>query len=580
VATSYPQNFAAVFPADEFFDVVEGVKENSELQVPGVQIGSMLGRGSTARVWQATDDQGRAVAVKVFESNEETHQRAFDEAGALARVVHPNIIKIHAVHRLPAGSIAVIMDRCATTLAGLIETTGPLRGAQVVGLVQRICRGLSALHRAGLVHGDISPSNIGLSLDGIPQLLDFGGSRDRRTLGTPGFSQRLDAQRNKPADVENRMRRLLGGAQEHGISLPGGLERARDDVLGALRVGIYALGAGSKDAGSRGSVVATVAENLNAFAAQVEAGTVEATPEKLAAAVSAVIPPAPISIPWDFESDVGEPFLTAVTRRADETVGSDSSDSSDGGGEAHGGHGNEGGGDIGGAPSESISTSAREDHAAAVRGAARASKDVTSPRQTRAVCEASRPNKRPLLLGAAVILGLAAIGGGVAIGVADNSPSTQAVAQGEHSVSKSRYDVAKWQERITDLGRKRDAAIVAGDADQFLEVNAPSAPAAQADTELLKHLAQNELQIAAFATQTTVLEVLEETAENALLLADTQIILEERRLGAASGAEQVAGERKRQNETSPKTVEIELSRHGEQWLVWETKESRAAIQSE
>ncbi|HLR55846.1 MAG TPA: protein kinase, partial [Actinomycetales bacterium] len=511
MATSYPQNFAAVFPADEFFDVVEGVKENSELQVPGVQIGSMLGRGSTARVWQATDDQGRAVAVKVFESNEETHQRAFDEAGALARVVHPNIIKIHAVHRLLAGSIAVIMDRCATTLAGLIETTGPLRGAQVVGLLQGICRGLSALHRAGLVHGDISPSNIGLSLDGIPQLLDFGGSRDRRTLGTPGFSQRLDAQRNKPADVENRMRRLLGGAQEHGISLPGGLERARDDVLGALRVGIYALGAGSKDAGSRGSVVATVAETLNAFAAQVEAGTVEARPEKLAAAVSAVIPPAPISIPWDFESDVGEPFLTAVTRRADESVGGKGGQVGNGGAGGLVGNGRNGGagtdGSAGGdelwaAPSELISVRAGEDHTAAVRDVAGKSKRAANPRPTRAVREAGKPNKRPVLLAAAVILGLAALGGGVALGVADNAPSTQVEAGKEDFESKPRNDVARWQERITDLGRKRDAAIVAGDAEQFLEVNAPSAPAAQADTELLKLLAQNDVQIAAFATQT------------------------------------------------------------------------------
>src|SRR5690625_1002612 len=401
----------------------------------------MLGRGSSARVWQATDEQGRAVAVKVFEAGEEVHQRAFDEAGALARVVHPNIIKIHAVHRLPAGSIAVIMDRCATTLAGLVETTGPLRGAQVVGLMQGICRGLSALHSAGFVHGDISPSNIGLRLDGVPQLLDFGGSRDRRTLGTPGFSQRLEDQRNKPADVENRMRRLLGGAQERGISLPGGLERARDDVLGALRVGIYALGARCSDTASRGSVVATVAQTLNAYAAQVEAGAVEATPEKLAAAVSEVIPPAPISIPWDYESDVATPFLTSVTRRADEAIGGDgghgsggsyggsSGGGSDGdGGHGSGGRGSGGGGELWGGPFDSSSASAREDHTAAVRGAARASNGGASSRQTGVARNVRGLKKRPVLLGAAVILGLAAIGGGVAIGVADNSPSTQAVA--------------------------------------------------------------------------------------------------------------------------------------------------------
>lgn len=565
------------------------MKGKSVLQVPGVQIGPILGRGSNARVWQATDEQGRAVAVKVFESDDEVHQRAFDEAGALARVVHPNIIKIHAVHRLQAGSIAIIMDRCATTLASLVETSGPLRGAQVVGLVQGICRGLSALHSAGLVHGDISPSNIGLSLDGIPQLLDFGGSRDRRTLGTPGFSQRLDAQRNKPADVENRMRRLLGGAQEHGIALPGGLERARDDVLGTLRVGIYALGASSSDAASRGSVVATVAETLNAFAAQVEAGTVEARPEKLAAAVSAVIPPAPISIPWDFESDITPPFLTPVTRRADESVGGKGGQVGNGGAGGLVGNGRNGGagtdGSAGGdelwaAPSELISVRAGEDHTAAVRDVAGKSKRAANPRPTRAVREAGKPNKRPVLLAAAGILGLAAIGGGVAIGVADNSPSTQVEAEKENFESKPRHDVARWQERITDLGRKRDAAIVAGDAEQFLEVNAPSAPAAQADTELLKLLAQNDVQIAAFATQTTVLDVLEETPENAVLLANTQIILEERRIGGTSDAKQLAREGSGQNATAPHTVEIELARHGEKWLVWETKESRAAIQSE
>jgi serine/threonine protein kinase len=59
------------------------------------------------------------------------------------------------------------------TLEGRLAA-GPLPPAQALDLSARMARVLERVHKAGLLHRDVKPSNVGFAEDGEPKLLDFG----------------------------------------------------------------------------------------------------------------------------------------------------------------------------------------------------------------------------------------------------------------------------------------------------------------------------------------------------------------------------------------------------------------------
>jgi serine/threonine protein kinase len=60
------------------------------------------------------------------------------------------------------------------TLAELVARAGPRPPAEAAELAIQICRGLAAVHEAGLVHRDVKPQNLLLRRDGVLKLGDFG----------------------------------------------------------------------------------------------------------------------------------------------------------------------------------------------------------------------------------------------------------------------------------------------------------------------------------------------------------------------------------------------------------------------
>lgn len=119
------------------------------------------------------------------------------EAGALARLKHPNIVNV--VNFFSAyGTVYMVMEYAqGENLHRYIkQRRGMLSGQFMLTVFPALLTGLQALHDARLLHLDIKPSNIHLRPGGLPLLLDFGAvhqtartRQDQPTqVVTPGYS--------------------------------------------------------------------------------------------------------------------------------------------------------------------------------------------------------------------------------------------------------------------------------------------------------------------------------------------------------------------------------------------------------
>lgn len=101
--------------------------------------------------------------------------RILDEARALCRVEHPNVVRFHAVHRDDArGVLGLAMEHVrGEGLDVRLQRGGPLGDDEVAEVGTAVAWALSAVHDAGLVHGDVKPSNVVRGPSGY-KLIDFG----------------------------------------------------------------------------------------------------------------------------------------------------------------------------------------------------------------------------------------------------------------------------------------------------------------------------------------------------------------------------------------------------------------------
>jgi eukaryotic-like serine/threonine-protein kinase len=148
-----------------------------------------IGEGVFGAVYRARDTKLQTeVALKLLWSGE--HQTAPDpshalkEARHLARVRHPNVVRVHGADLID-GRVGFWMDFVnGRTLADLLRTQGVFsaREAGVVGL--DLCRALAAVHGAGLLHGDVKAHNVMREEGGRTVLMDFGTGKDLTKDGT------------------------------------------------------------------------------------------------------------------------------------------------------------------------------------------------------------------------------------------------------------------------------------------------------------------------------------------------------------------------------------------------------------
>ncbi|MFH0902752.1 MAG: serine/threonine-protein kinase [Pseudomonadota bacterium] len=144
-----------------------------------------VGRGAAGQVWLADDVVlNRPVAVKIVPpelvgSNTEAWRVALRrEAAAMASIRHSNVAGVFAFGRHRDLHYYIMEWVDGETLAAEIEQQNTTRRRMTLRrglrIVAEACRGLAAVHEAGIVHRDVKPSNIMLARDGRVVLIDFG----------------------------------------------------------------------------------------------------------------------------------------------------------------------------------------------------------------------------------------------------------------------------------------------------------------------------------------------------------------------------------------------------------------------
>ena len=175
----------------------------------------VLGHGSMGVVYLADDTMlKRKVAVKVLSQH---YQRDADlvakfqrEAVAMAAVHHPNVVQIFTFGVLEGNSYFVMEYVEGETLANVIdrrrEAGETTHLDEAVGIIGQVCKGLQAIHQAGIVHRDVKPANIMLSEDYRVAITDFGLVRPvesvkGKTLDMDGTPMYLAPERIKKTDI-------------------------------------------------------------------------------------------------------------------------------------------------------------------------------------------------------------------------------------------------------------------------------------------------------------------------------------------------------------------------------------------
>ncbi|MFE1784528.1 protein kinase [Streptomyces sp. NPDC059506] len=292
----------------------------------------LLGRGGMGEVWEARDRElGRRVAVKILAprgrgaGSEAARRRFLREARVTAGLRHRGVPVVHDTGRLGDGRPYLVMELVeGRTLSAVLEEEGPFPVARAADVAVQVADVLAHAHRSGVVHRDLTPSNVMIMPDGTVKVLDFGiaaakepDPEDTRitathaTPGTPGFMAPEQAQGRPgpPGDLYGLgcvLYRLLAGVPpftapndlmlmyRHLHDTPVPLSEHRPDVPGPFADLVMRLLA--KDPRDRPASAEEVRDLARPWAVPAPAPAPASAPAA-ASTPSAPAPPAPVPAP-------------------------------------------------------------------------------------------------------------------------------------------------------------------------------------------------------------------------------------------------------------------------------------------
>ena len=159
-------------------------------------VGELIGRGGMGSVYRATDTVlGRDVALKVLSTEVEAPvlaRQLADEARVLAALDHPGIVAVHDVGVLADGRPFYVMRLVRGDRLG--DRARTVTRGEALRLFLRVCEAVAFAHARGIVHRDLTPSNVMVGAFGEVLVLDWGLATSVSAAtpapiagGTPGF---------------------------------------------------------------------------------------------------------------------------------------------------------------------------------------------------------------------------------------------------------------------------------------------------------------------------------------------------------------------------------------------------------
>ena len=184
----------------------------------GYQILRFLGRGGMGDVYLAREiAPDRILAMKFLRAvtDPNSARRFEEEIRALARIEHPNIVRVISVELYRPDPFFTMEYAAGGTLSEKVKAAegGALPPEEATGIAIVLARAAQAAHDVAIIHRDLKPGNILFTADGIPKIGDFGlakrldedTERDPATMassavGTPPFMPPEGVSRVKHGD--------------------------------------------------------------------------------------------------------------------------------------------------------------------------------------------------------------------------------------------------------------------------------------------------------------------------------------------------------------------------------------------
>jgi eukaryotic-like serine/threonine-protein kinase len=159
-----------------------------------------VARGGMSIVYDAIDERlGRTVALKIIQPDHARDRRFrqhfADEAKAVARLTHPNVVAVYdeGTHDgLPYLVMEFVRGR---TLREILNERRRLDPVESLAVLEQVLAALAAAHRAGMVHRDVKPENVlvaappngsGDLIDAVVKVADFGLAGAAEAANTTG----------------------------------------------------------------------------------------------------------------------------------------------------------------------------------------------------------------------------------------------------------------------------------------------------------------------------------------------------------------------------------------------------------